>query len=285
MTFDILQILPPPPGRPTVRIVDVGAMAYGKESYARLRAAGVAKIVGFEPQEAECARLNAAHAADGHTYLPYFIGEGSARTFHLTRHPPSASLYEPNLALAGNFQQLGELYAVASTQTVRTRRLDDIEEARPCDLLKIDTQGGELDAIRGGEQTLRRALFVHTEVEFVPLYKQQPLFADVDAALRSLGFSFHKFSSIAGRPFVPLTVNNDPTKRISQMLWADAVYVRDFMSFDTLEPDALLKIALIAHLVYDAVDLAHFALAAHDRRTGGGGRLADLYLQGLTRPA
>jgi FkbM family methyltransferase len=284
VSFDILQILRPVPARPIVRVIDVGAMAYGKESYAPLRTAGIAKIVGFEPQEAECAKLNAAHAADGHTYLPYFIGDGSPRTFHLTRHAPSASVYEPDLALAAKFQQLGELYTVVSTQPVQTRRLDDIEQARPCDLLKIDTQGGELDVIRGGAETLRQALFVHAEVEFVPLYKRQPLFADIDAALRALGFSFHKFFSIAGRAFVPLTVNNDPNKRISQMLWADAVYVRDFMTFDTLEPEALLKIAIIAHLVYDAVDLAHFALAAHDRRSGSGA-LAEAYLRGLTRPA
>ena len=77
-----------------------------------------------------------------------------------------------------------------------------------------------------------------------------------------------------------MLAGNDPTKRISQMLWADAVYVRDFMRFDILPPDRLIQLAIIAHAVYAAPDLAHYALEQHDRSTGAG--LAATYLQRLT---
>ena len=275
---ELLNILPQP--HPTIRVVDVGAMMYGTEPYETLRAAGLARVIGFEPQAEECARLNAAHAARGDRYLPHFVGDGSERTFHFLRHPASSSLYEPDLELAEKFQQLGELYRVLRTQRVQTRRLDDIEEVRPCDFLKLDAQGAELDIIRGGEQTVRQALVVHTEVEFVPLYKQQPLFADVDRALRAMGFAFHRFYSIAGRAFVPVVADNNPNKRISQMLWANAVYVRDFMRLEELSAEQLLKLAVIARGIYRAVDLAHLALAYHDRAEGGD--LAAKYLNVLT---
>ena len=53
---------------------------------------------------------------------------------------------------------------------------------------------------------------------------------------------------------------------LSQILWGDAVYVRDFMLFDALSDQALLKIAAIVHATYHSVDLAAVALAAYDRQ-------------------
>jgi FkbM family methyltransferase len=274
--LDILTIIPKPP--PAIRVLDIGAMIGGVDPYEPLRGAGIAQVVGFEPQAAECEKLNTAHAAKGHRYLPHFIGDGSRRTFHVTRDGYSSSLYEPDLALASKFQQLGELYQVVRTEEVQTTRLDDLRDIRPIDLAKIDTQGGELDVIRGGRETLREALVIHIEVEFVPLYKNQPLFADIDAALRELGFVFHKFHEIHGPPFAPLVVNNQPFRRISQMLWGDAVYVRDFMRFDELPRERLIKLAVIVHAMYGAADLAHLALSHADPA------LAASYLQALMRP-
>jgi hypothetical protein len=49
-----------------------------------------------------------------------------------------------------------------------------------------------------------------TEVEFVPLYTNQPLFAEVDIALRELGFVFHRFGGMAGRTMKPLVVSANP---------------------------------------------------------------------------
>jgi hypothetical protein len=88
---------------------------------------------------------------------------------------------------------------------------------------------------RGAEQILKNVLVIHTEVEFVPMYKNQPLFADIDAHLRERGFAFHRMG-VAGRAFKPLIANNNPNMMLSQMLWADAIYIRDFMDFDRLRP-------------------------------------------------
>ena len=90
----------------------------------------------------------------------------------------------------------------------------------------------------------------------------------IDQALRGHGFQFHKFLGFAGRAFKPTMAAGDPNAMVSQMLWSEAVYVKDFMTFDRLAPERLLKLAVILHDVYQSVDLALLCLTEWDRRNG-----------------
>ncbi len=274
--IDIFQIIPQ---CPTIRIIDVGAMDVGKDIYAPLVEKGIASVLGFECVKAECERLNAMKRAT-HTYLPYAIGDGRERTFHECNFPMTSSLYEPNTELLAKFQNLENLTQVVRKESIQTHRLDDLPEAQDADFLKLDVQGAEVDVLNGAERVLAEAVVVHTEVEFVPMYKGQPLFAEVDQRMRQAGYLFHQFPGVAGRTFQPLVVNNDVNKMLSQILWADAVYVKDFMAFDKLSPAKLLKMAVILHVNYGSFDLALQALLAHDAQAGTA--LGQAYYDKLT---
>jgi hypothetical protein len=157
---------------------------------------------------------------------------------------------------------------VVATVQVDTVRLDDVVEIRTrgCDLLKLDTQGSEAEILSHASETLKRCLIVQTEVEFVPLYEGQPLFAEVDQLLRAHGFMFHRFLGLAGRTYSPLIVNGDPNAALSQMLWSDAVYVPELSRLHRIEPSQLLKLAALLHEIYGSLDLCHVVLAAHDQQ-------------------
>jgi FkbM family methyltransferase len=251
--FNIAAMLP---GLPRLKIVDVGAMSLGEgtDPYSPLTMATPCDVYGFEPVAKEFEKLKAS-AKPGHHYLPYFVGDGSARTFYECNFTMTSSLFEPNTSLLAKFQNLEELARVQKTYPVQTTRLDDIPELKGTDFIKADVQGAELMVFEGAPRLLDDALVVHTEVEFVQLYKDQPLFADVDAHLRSKGFK-------------PLIFMNAVNAGLSQSLWGDAVYVRDFMLFDGLSGQALLKIATILHETYRSVDLVAVALDAYDRQHG-----------------
>ena len=274
--FNIAPLLPP---LPRLKIVDVGAMSLGDDTdaYSPLAAATPCDIYGFEPGADEVTKLNAS-ARPGRHYLPYFIGDGSARTFYQCNFNMTSSLFEPNTALLANFQNLEELTRVEKTYQVETRRLDDIPELEGTDFLKTDVQGAELMVFEGAARILDHALVVHTEVQFVPLYKGVPLFGEIDIHLRSKGFSLHRLTQ-AGRTFKPLVFMNDVNATLSQILWGDAVYVRDFMQFDQLSGVTLLKLATILHETYRSVDLAAFALAAYDRQNAS--NLQQTYIRKL----
>ena len=274
--FRIASILPP---ISRLKIVDVGAMTLGEgtDPYSALASATQCDVYGFEPVAEELEKLRAS-AKPGHHYLPHTIGDGSARTFHECNFSMTSSLFEPNTALLANFQHLEELVRVKKKHAVETKRLDDIPELEGTDFLKVDVQGAELLVFDGAARILDNALVVHTEVQFVQLYKDTPLFGEIDIHLRSKGFTLHRMSQ-SGRTFKPLVFRNDPNATLSQILWGDAVYVRDFMQFDRLAGAALLKLATILHETYRSFDLAAFALAAYDRQNASS--LQDRYLRKL----
>ena len=264
MSFSLAEML----GRacPRIDIVDVGAMAIESQpDYAPILSIAPCSVVGFEPVQAECDKLNAMKLK-GHSYLPYFIGDGGEHTFHLTNYSMTSSLYKPNMKLLGRFNQLADITQVVETSKVQTRRLDDIPEITNIDMLKIDIQGAECDAFRGGNRLLSEALLVWTEVEFVPMYEGQPLFAEVDIELRRCRMMFHTFHSLCGRAFKPVLSTGGYESPLRQHLWSDAIYLRDVMALDDLSEEKLLKLAVLSHDLLKSFDYTQLVLQHYDRK-------------------
>lgn len=71
-----------------------------------------------------------------------------------------------------------------STIEVRTITLDTFcknKAIEHIDILKMDIQGGELDALIGAKELLtnQKISIIYSEIEFVEIYKNQPLFHDI----------------------------------------------------------------------------------------------------------
>lgn len=276
--FPIVTMLPK---LPRVKIVDVGAMSVGEgtDAYYRLAESLPCELIGFEPVAAECEKLNTA-AKRGYKYFPYFIGDGSTQTFYECAAVECSSLLEPNAELVARFTRLDELMRVVATRPVLTKRLDDIPEAAGTDYLKLDVQGGELMVLKGAVETMRNALVIHTEVEFAPLYRDQPLFGDIDAHLRAQGFALHKIAGVGGAIFKPMQFVDENTDVVNQMLWCDVIYVRDYLAFEQMSAEQLLKLGAIMHENYCSFDLVAAVLAEFDRKTGS--TLQARYLRRLS---
>lgn len=256
---------------PHIEILDIGAMVEGEERYGRLVDQGFASVTGFEPNPVEFERLS--NRVGPYSYHPVCLGDGNAATLHVTQYPGCTSLLEPDPSVIDAFSGIGAStpggnFTVVKKVPMDTKRLDDIEGCAPPDLIKIDVQGAELLVLENGPNTVSEALVIETEVEFVPLYKEQPLFGDIHAFLRALGFELHKFIDLSGRCFRPLTREN-PFAAMSQLLWADAVFVRSAFALDRLSDADLLKSAIILHDIYRSYDLVHRLLQELDKRAGG----------------
>ncbi|MFM2043962.1 MAG: hypothetical protein RLY86_2538 [Pseudomonadota bacterium] len=262
-----------------VKVVDIGANPIDAEPpYVELLRAGQADVVGFEPNEKALEVLN-TRKGPNETYFPHAVGDGTRHTLHICQAPGMTSLLKPNRAVLGLFHGFPIWGTVLRTVEVDTVRLDDVPATEGVDLIKMDIQGGELMVLQNAESRLRDALVIQSEVEFLPLYENQPLFSDVEQFLRARGFVFHRFFPQVSRVIEPLVVGDSMFSGLSQLVWADGIFVRDFTRLDLLSDRQLLAMAAIVHDCYGSFDLALHLVRAHDRRTGGA--LAARYFAAL----
>ena len=223
-------------------------------------------IFAFELDKDECKKLN-QKSPKGIKFFPYALGEKKEKKkIHITNHPMCTSLYEPNEKFMKLFNNLDFAY-LKKIEEIETVNLDFFikeHDIKFIDFIKIDVQGAELDIFRGGKDCLKKVLTIITEVEFVQLYKNQPLFGDVSSFLKKNNILFHKFLSLQGRTLKPTVLNND-LNYSSQHMWSDAMYISDIESILDLDNHQILKLSIFAFL-YGSLDLAHYCLIKYDEK-------------------
>jgi|TARA_B110000967_G_C18784197_1_gene509878 FkbM family methyltransferase len=255
---------------PKIKLVDVGAMLTTDQTrYKKLLEKDLVNVIGFEADEDQYLKLQLQNKKNPE-YLNYCLGDGSKKNFYITRYPGCSSLYEPNESVINLFTGISASekgnFNVLNKKLVQTKRLDDIIEVKSTDLLKIDTQGSELDILKSFSNNIKNTLVIESEVEFVEMYKNQPLFSDVSNFLKEKNFILHKLIDIGGRPFKPFSMKDNPAYPMSQLLWADAIFIRDFTKLENFSDQDLLKTSLILHDMYDSYDLCHLLLSEYDKR-------------------
>jgi len=216
-------------------------------------------IYGFDADADACEANNTALEAQQinwtEKHIPLALANSVGEsTLYVTKHPMCSSLYPPNEPYLERFSGLSELVNLDFYMGIETTTLDEFchtEGIKEIDFLQIDVQGAELQVLQGAAQILGQSILaVQAEVEFSHLYKNQPLFADVDIYLREQGFTLFDLNNAyrlrSGSPI-------RSTVRAGQLLWGDAFYFRDLID-ESLEnnlktPDKILKLACIADIL------------------------------------
>lgn len=240
-----------------INIADVGARWGSTGAWYRVPPLG--KVCGFEPDEAECARLNEL-AGPNERYFPVALGASNGDAeLTVTVEPACSSLLPPIADVIERYPALHSVRPVRR-QRVQLRRLDSLarEEAWPAfHVMKLDTQGTELDVIRGAGTLLKDVLCLEVEVEFNPIYAGQPLYGDVDATLREHGLSVWRFRTLAHYAERPATTRTSRatvqydgrrvhhTACAGRLYWAEAVFMRDPAFVRDDDVDALLRLAAL----------------------------------------
>ena len=232
-----------------IMLVDVGARG-GIHRKWNLLSESI-KVLGFEPDPEECIRLN-EKSEKNHTYFPIALHNRSGTIeMNITKNPVNSSIYLPNFPLWNRFPNLHELEVIKSVQVNcdtldRVLKSNDIQDV---DFLKIDTQGSELQILEGAREALKSYIFgVDVEVEFSPIYTDQPLFPDVDKYLRDLGFVLFDMdlARLKRKKYGKIYSKG-------QVLWAHARYFRDFISnkegsYKNISSEKAIKTIAIAEL-------------------------------------
>lgn len=135
-------------------------------------------------------------------------------SLHLCRQRGCSSLLEPDLQLLRRLGY-GHDLEVEGRVPLELRRLETVcaERGLHPGVLKIDTQGTELDILKGYDALLREILVVELEVEFTPMYQGQLLFAVVDAWMRAQGFTLRGLKRSCWRRSTPARAGRKLARR------------------------------------------------------------------------
>ncbi len=212
--------------RPLV-LADVGARGGLKKNWAS--AERHLRVLAFEPDEHEYTRLSETAAARGGASTVFHAAlhntHGPVR-LHVAKDRGLSSIFEPNRAFLDRFPESGR-FDTTGVQEVAADTLDRLLSSRgisDVDFIKADTQGSELFVLEGAAGALASSVVgVEVEIEFTPIYAGQPLFAEVDAYMRRMGYFLFDL-----RPcYWKRAAGRDVGGAYGQIVWADALYLRN----------------------------------------------------------
>lgn len=151
-----------------------------------------AKIFSFEPVTSVFKKLAAKCNAIGVEPIKAAVGDHDGKDWiNLTSSDEANSMlgFEPGNPCERWTKVVGREEIDVCTLD-RWCETNNIKPAQ-VDLVKLDIQGGEIKALQGAEKLLKEASAVYLEVSFVPMYKESPLFADVEDFLTQRGYRRH----------------------------------------------------------------------------------------------
>lgn len=173
-------------------VFDVGANAgqYGQ----MLREIGYrGPIVSFEPIPAVLEALRRTAAGDAHWFVEGVALDGAVReaVFNVTAHSEFSSLHAPSTAETSLFESQNRTTAQLRlvTQTLGpfvTSYRAKLGFERP--FLKLDTQGNDLNIVRGSLDVLASFVGLQSELSIRKLYEDQPDYVEAIGYYTSQGF-------------------------------------------------------------------------------------------------
>lgn len=157
----------------------------------------------FEPQQACLESLRKVCASEGFTLHECALSSRTGTLRFLRTDQPNTGAHVVDDEAAATEVNARTLDEVLETKLDRSQRA----------LLKLDLQGHELDALRGGTKSLSSIEVVLTEVSFY-VQSRIPMVAEVIAFMSGVGFVLYDIAALSGR------------RRDNRLREGDLVFVR-----------------------------------------------------------
>ena len=231
-------------------------------------------VVLYEPDKdaLELIKERARQYYGQHYVLPYCLdNKKSTKTLNINRDPNTSSLLKQNPRYKeyyyfqdGNHSYdyiWGETSETIIEAEVNTTSLDIIVETENVpepDIFCIDTQGSEYNILEGSVKTLRKTLVVISELEFSPLYTNQPLFGDLCHLLQQHGFEFIYFDTLA--EMSPMSVSATFRGKGFHM-YGDGIFIKSLSQIEIDFSDIHERKLAIIKLVFFLISSAFIEMA------------------------
>jgi len=157
-------------------VLDVGANVGQYRDFLRTHVGYQGQIISFEPIQKNATLLERRAESDSKWDIhPIALGDQNTELFlNVMEHDRFSSFLAPNNAPVPEFESIN---VIRERQMTKVRRLDDWASEEGCkyDLrrayLKLDTQGFDINVLRGAKQLWPKIAAMQSEVSCLPIYE------------------------------------------------------------------------------------------------------------------
>lgn len=203
-------------------VLDVGANRGAYRDFLRNHVGYDGKILSFEPIPELAAALRERALGDpGWTIFEVGLADTSGiKEFNIMHADVFSSFRQPDHSNTAQFTRVNQ---ISRKLAVNTFTLDDFVAKNEIlananhVFIKLDTQGYDLEVLKGATQFLKGVQAIQTELSFIPIYEGMPSFSTVLDFCDSCGF--------APAGFYPVTFGRDLS-----VVEVDGILVRKYPS-------------------------------------------------------
>lgn len=232
-----------------IKILDVGARGGPLDQFAVLAPFSHLFICESDAPEAKRVEEILKHGGNWEnvTTIPAALfPSGKTAVLHLAKSPGLSSLLPANINEMKKFYTTRGWSTIEKDITIPALTLDEAAKQYgflDLSVIKLDTQGTELDILTSGPKTLSSVLAVYVETEFVPLYQNQPLFSDVQKFLDSQRFRLIDIK----RTTLRRKTAAKPIYSKREVAWVHGLYIREKNNDGSdLSPFQKVRLAVLA---------------------------------------
>lgn len=233
-----------------LKILDIGAAGEIKENWKQFEP--ILDYVGIEPDIENYQKIQKnKNTCKSYKIFNEALWDSKTRlNLNITKKRTNSSILEPNFSILNNFPD-PERFTILEKKKINLSPLDDLK-IENIDFIKIDTQGSELNILNGCSETIKNVMGFEIEVSFIKIYKDQPLFSDVNDFMIKNNYQFMGFSDQISWK------RNEADVGKNQLIFADAIFLRplkEILKYENDINEQLFKYSLIC-LSYNFLGLS-----------------------------
>ena len=170
-------------------------------------------------------------------FLNTLLSEGKyKKKFYILNRDTGSSFYKISKKFIEYISQ--DYHGLKKEIFVETKSLNSLivkNEIKKADLIKLDTQGSELEILQGYKKNLDSLIGIETEIEFEEIYEKQPTFAKIDSFLKKNHFElidirparvFHSNRVIENYYYNKYSADNN-YNWLQKLVACDALYLKN----------------------------------------------------------